>query len=1300
MKFGARLLEQRQPEWEYYYINYELCKRFLKNTGSRLSELDEAAFVEILDRELEKVASFRKMKGDELRRRVAKAERSFALLQTTHPTIAALVTSPVLGASPEETQLATLREQVSSILESVGHLSKYTRLNYAGFMKILKKHDRYTQFQLKPMFLLRMRERPFYEESVEPLVVRLSRIFNDVRTGGKGGSGTDAKENIPDKFVRKTTKYWVHYDKVDDLRNEILKKIPVLIVKDKKGAGLEDIPNPAVSTVYFDNENLEMYNDRLERKAGSQLIRLRWYGDMDANDIFVERKVLKVKKHRHGNESSDEDGDEEDETTAGATPAKGKRPASERNLEDERTEKSRFTVKEMFVNAFLAGKHQMDKSIQKVNEKVVLESITSPSFSPAFSSKSPGLPAFTSPSLVATTSRTAIPSKSRLQDLVVLSQEIRETIKERNLKPILRTFYNRTAFQIPGDLRVRISLDTDLTFIREDNSGGVRRSGDNWRRTDCGASWPFDYLPKEDVDSFPYAVLEVKIQMVEGGSEPEWVKKLVRDNLIIEVPTFSKYIHGVSDLLDDKVNVFPPWIPLLDKDLRSSKRVQPSDLIGDSAASASAARPSRLNSLSTIVSESGLESRRPQEVEPVVRLGTPDVVGFQAIDVTKRIVIPVRIEPKVYFANERTFLTWLQFVISLCAVALGLLNFGDKVGQIAVASFRKMKGDELRRRVAKAERSFALLQTTHPTIAALVTSPVLGASPEETQLATLREQVSSILESVGHLSKYTRLNYAGFMKILKKHDRYTQFQLKPMFLLRMRERPFYEESVEPLVVRLSRIFNDVRTGGKGGSGTDAKENIPDKFVRKTTKYWVHYDKVDDLRNEILKKIPVLIVKDKKGAGLEDIPNPAVSTVYFDNENLEMYNDRLERKAGSQLIRLRWYGDMDANDIFVERKVLKVKKHRHGNESTDEDEEDETTAGVAPAKGKRPASERNLEDERTEKSRFTVKETFVNAFLAGKHQMDKSIQKVNEKVVLESITSPSFSPAFSSKSPGLPAFASPSLVATTSRTAVPSKSRLQDLVVLSQEIRETIKAKNLKPILRTFYNRTAFQIPGDLRVRISLDTELTFIREDNFGGVKRSGDNWRRTDCGASWPFDYLPKEDVDSFPYAVLEVKIQMVEGGSEPEWVKKLVRDNLIIEVPTFSKYIHGASDLLDDKVNVVPPWIPLLDKDLRSSKRVQPSDLIGDSAASASAARPSRLDSLSTIVSESGLESRRPQEVEPVVRLGTPDVVGFQAIDVTKRIVIPVRIEPKVYFANERTFLTWLQCAFVVPLVLVFFF
>lgn len=68
-------------------------------------------------------------------------------------------------------------------------------------------------------------------------------------------------------------------------------------------------------------------------------------------------------------------------------------------------------------------------------------------------------------------------------------------------------------------------------------------------------------------------------------------------------------------------------------------------------------------------------------------------------------------------------------------------------------------------------------------------------------------------------------------------------------------------------------------------------------------------------------------------------------------------------------------------------------------------------------------------------------------------------------------------------------------------------------------------------MRTFYNRTAFQLPGDARVRISLDTELTMVREDNWDGAERAGDNWRRMDIGIDWPFDQLPSEDKELFKY-------------------------------------------------------------------------------------------------------------------------------------------------------------------------
>lgn len=44
-------------------------------------------------------------------------------------------------------------------------------------------------------------------------------------------------------------------------------------------------------------------------------------------------------------------------------------------------------------------------------------------------------------------------------------------------------------------------------------------------------------------------------------------------------------------------------------------------------------------------------------------------------------------EPKVFFANERTFLSWLNFTVILGGLAVGLLNFGDRVGRISAGLF-------------------------------------------------------------------------------------------------------------------------------------------------------------------------------------------------------------------------------------------------------------------------------------------------------------------------------------------------------------------------------------------------------------------------------------------------------------------------------------------------------------------------------------------------------------------------------------------------------------------------------------
>ncbi|EEB97308.1 hypothetical protein MPER_03406, partial [Moniliophthora perniciosa FA553] len=104
-----------------------------------------------------------------------------------------------------------------------------------------------------------------------------------------------------------------------------------------------------------------------------------------------------------------------------------------------------------------------------------------------------------------------------------------------------------------------------------------------------------------------------------------------------------------------------------------------------------------------------------------------------------------------------------------------------------------------------------------------------------------------------------------------------------------------------------------------------------------------------------------------------------------------------------------------------------------------------------------------------------------------------------------------------------------------------------------------------------------------------------IREDNWDGRTRAGDNWRRTDIGIDHPFEQLPPEDKELFKYGVLEVKLQTQLGQEPPQWVTELVQSHLVEAVPKFSKFIHGCSTLLPSRVDLVPFWLPQMDTDIQ---------------------------------------------------------------------------------------------------------
>ncbi|KFY21918.1 hypothetical protein V493_07009 [Pseudogymnoascus sp. VKM F-4281 (FW-2241)] len=727
MKFGEQLRTSVIREYQWYYIDYDALKAQLKTnvtpstggakgTRAEWTSENEEEFITTLYLELEKVHTKQKVKANEIGRRIAASEREVAevvgRLDNQGP-----ITAEGHSDAPTEEEFMLLEEDLSDIIADVHDLAKFVQLNYTGFQKIIKKHDKQTGWHLKPAFATQLKAKPFFTDNYDADIVKLSKLYDIVRTRGNPVKGDSSAGGSQASFIRNTTKYWVHPDNITELKLIILKHLPVLVFNAGKEFDKED---SAITSIYYDNpETWELYEGRLKKTEGAEAIRLRWYGGMATETIFVERKT-----HR------------EDWT-------------------GETSVKARFAMKEKNVNAYMKGEILPPSIFEKARkdgkkpEKVIAEDER-------------------------------------------LAKEIQYSVLTKGYVPVCRSFYNRTAFQLPADARVRISLDTELTMVREDNLDGRKRSGDNWRRMDIGIDWPFSQLPAEDVERFPYAVLEVKLQTQSGQEPPGWVRELISSHLVEAVPKFSKFIHGTATLFPTRINLLPFWMPQMDVDIRKpvthhfgirrpgqsansstsddDQDDESDDEDGQDFGHASQEstvrddnseetvrhmlearneleqqdlrRRAQMSPGNTLDDEEQIANRPltdayviyesddeegPNDLEEARRVGgwpyyssllkhearvvrdstakfvkklvaKPDVTMDDAIqnrlgqNVTerrfkapkgKKIHVPVRVEPKVYFAAERTFLGWLEFSIYIGTIAVTLLNFDAKLNSMS-----------------------------------------------------------------------------------------------------------------------------------------------------------------------------------------------------------------------------------------------------------------------------------------------------------------------------------------------------------------------------------------------------------------------------------------------------------------------------------------------------------------------------------------------------------------------------------------------------------------------------------------
>ena len=199
MRFGKTLNNLIYEPWASNYIDYAKLKQLLReegpsgDEGREWTEDDEGRFVEeLVNVQLEKVNAFQAETYKGLRERTSDCKAR--LEKEAGSEIEGTETSGLIhdhdekqgekqGEQQEEKQdeksqedgkLQQLLKELDGIMKEINELEKYSRINYTGFLKAVKKHDRRrgSKYRVRPLLQVRLAALPFNSEDYSPLLYR------------------------------------------------------------------------------------------------------------------------------------------------------------------------------------------------------------------------------------------------------------------------------------------------------------------------------------------------------------------------------------------------------------------------------------------------------------------------------------------------------------------------------------------------------------------------------------------------------------------------------------------------------------------------------------------------------------------------------------------------------------------------------------------------------------------------------------------------------------------------------------------------------------------------------------------------------------------------------------------------------------------------------------------------------------------------------------------------------------------------------------------------------------------------
>jgi SPX domain protein involved in polyphosphate accumulation len=210
MRFGKTLREATYGPWRDKYIDYSKLKSLLRederDEDTPWTEEDETRFSdEIFNVQLDKVCTFQAQTVESLQKRV---DEAFDKLKDVAPS----ENQPKGDIATQ--RLRELKGKIDSITSEVEQLKKYSSVNYTGFLKIAKKHDRKRgdRYKVRPLMKLRLSERGLNaEKAYSPLLKKLSTIYYIIDSHLEGGvEGAQPPDLEHQEEVKNGERYTAH----------------------------------------------------------------------------------------------------------------------------------------------------------------------------------------------------------------------------------------------------------------------------------------------------------------------------------------------------------------------------------------------------------------------------------------------------------------------------------------------------------------------------------------------------------------------------------------------------------------------------------------------------------------------------------------------------------------------------------------------------------------------------------------------------------------------------------------------------------------------------------------------------------------------------------------------------------------------------------------------------------------------------------------------------------------------------------------------------------------------------------